>query len=141
MGSTPDGHKSVGERQLELAEIEHAKVVRRQKEIIRDLAHRISEGLPLSKFEADFAAAVLRGAANGMTEKMPKRAGRPDKLPNAFDLILDWKNLSETKKNNAIFEAIAEKYDVSPQAVKKRFKALEDDGFFYFFGIELNKKS
>lgn len=108
---TEEEHKRADEQYEHIAES--------QKDFINQMAEKIEAGETLTTFECSFVAAVLRGAADGIRTKRPRRRGSPDKLPGELAVWFGLKTRVEGMSDNAAAEELAGKYGTSVEAVKK----------------------
>lgn len=102
------------------ADAEYERVAVNQKKFIRDMADKLESGEKLDSFESAVIAAVLRGAAEGINTQRTRPPGKPAKMPGEICLLFALKTLFQGVSENAAIEALAEEYEVSTTAVKKR---------------------
>lgn len=93
---------------------------RRQRQTTRLLAEKVESGEVLNGLERGFVAAILRGAADSI--QATTRQGPPSKLPDGDDAAMEYAFLvvHQGKSKTQACSYLAEKYDVSIQAVRKR---------------------
>lgn len=105
-----------------LADAEHRRIVEDQQRLALELAD--TDELPIG-LEAKIGAAILRGAAKGvaLNPQRQRPTGRPALIPDVARLFYAayvTKGMSET----AALKAIADKYDVTLQAAKRKMGKL-----------------
>ena len=115
------------EEQHKTADEEYKALVERQKKFIHSLADKLDAGGQLTPFEKSFATAVLRGAANGMSTKRKRPAGKPAQLPGELAVLFAIKHVHQGKSKNAAYEELAAEFSVSVTAVKKELKKQNQD--------------
>ncbi|PRY70996.1 hypothetical protein [Halomonas ventosae] len=92
------------------------------RQTVRLLADKLEAGEELKSLERQFLAGVLRAAADSI--QAPRRQGPPSKLPDGdqaaieFALLVNQQGYSRTQAR----EEIADKYEVSVEAVRKHLK-------------------
>ena len=107
------------------ADAEHRRIAENQINFINEMADRIEAGESLTSYQAGFTAAVLREAAKKLINpKRTRPAGHPVRLPDEArlwyaDLIVH-QGISET----AALGVIADKYQVTLEAVKRKVGKL-----------------
>jgi hypothetical protein len=111
-------NRPVTEEQHKQADEKHREVVRSQKSYIRELADKLEAGETLDAFAREFAAAVLRGAANNMSE-VRKRPKGQSKVQDEVAVYVASDVVFEGKSKNASMEHWAGVYDVDVASIKK----------------------
>jgi len=108
---TEEGH--------EKADREHRELAERQKKQLMELAKKIEDGQPLDKYETGRAVGAIRIAADRINPVRKRPAGKPSKIRDDARLVYAVMRLDGVSKNKAV-ERIAEMYEVSTTAVKKK---------------------
>lgn len=104
---------------------QYARLARRQKEQIRDIAARIEAREPLNDMQTECAAAILRKKADDISEKQPRQRGQQPQFPSGkAALMVETYCLQGQSRRSAVAE-VAERFNVSDEAIKK---ALKKDG-------------
>ena len=94
------------------------EVARSQKTFINELADKLDAGEELAAFARSFAAAVLRGAANGMSEERKRPKGQ-SKVPYEVVVFVAKDVVFGGYKKNPSIEHWAELYGVDIASIKK----------------------
>lgn len=115
--------RPVTEEQHRLADEKHKEVVRSQKAYIREMADKLDAGEDLDAFARGFVAAVLRGAANNMSE-IRKRPKGQSKVQDEVAVYVASDVVFKGKTQNASIEYWAEVYDVDVNSIKKVLKKV-----------------
>lgn len=105
----------------------YARIARKQKAQLRDLAERIERGEPLGQIERRVVAAVLRAHADRMPETMPRKAGRAPQI-NRSAVALEFEQLTRRgMTRNGAREHLAEKHGVSVEAIRQALADKRQD--------------
>ena len=116
-------NRPVTEEQHRQADEEHREVVRSQKAYIRELADKLEAGEALDSLARRFAAAVLRGAANNMSE-VRKRSKGQSKVQDEVAVYVAGDVVFRGKTKNASIEHWAGVYGVDVNSIKKVLKKV-----------------
>jgi hypothetical protein len=105
---------------LGISKAEHERVALAQRASLQSIAKKIERGEALNSLEAAFSAAALRHMAQQIPTKPPRRRGQEPQL-DPGNLAIEFALLVHTQGHtpNAAHEALAERYSVSVQAIKK----------------------
>ncbi|EIU5573146.1 TPA: hypothetical protein ACKR13_000260 [Pseudomonas aeruginosa] len=103
------------------ADAEHRRIAENQIRFINEIADLIEAGKPLNSLQIGYAVVVLReGAKKLINPVRPRPAGGRVKIPDEARLCYaDW-IVHEGLSENAAMERIAEMYQVSMTAVKRK---------------------
>jgi hypothetical protein len=121
-----------------IADEKHRQISESQKSRVNEIADKLEASVELSRYEAEFAAAVLRGAAKGFGTKKEKRRGKPDILPGDINMNYAVKISGGASREQAI-AAIAEEFSVSTQAVRKKLKKMGAEAFLRWANVDAKK--
>lgn len=111
-------NRPVTEEQHRQADEKHRAVVKHQKAFIREIANKLEAGKELDAHAREFAAVVLRGAANNMSE-VRKRPKGQSKVQDEVAVYVASDVVFEGKSKNASMEHWAGVYDVDVASIKK----------------------
>lgn len=111
-------NRPVTEEQHRLADEKHREVVQSQKAYLREMADKLDAGEELDAFERGFAASVLRGAANSISE-IRKRPKGQSKVQDEVAVYVAGDVVFRGKSKNASMEYWAGEYDVDVTSIKK----------------------
>lgn len=106
------------------ADEKYKNLIERQKAFIHEIADLLQTGQPLNDLQTEIAAAVLRGAANGMKTKRPRSAGKPMKVPPEA-LLLRAIYIKGGMQAADADRALADQYSVDLDVLKARIKDLK----------------
>ena len=114
-------NEPVTEEQHKIADEEHSRIAKSQKDYLRSIADSLESGAPLDDHQLSWAVFFLRRAADKLiSEIRPKPRGKPIKLPEHSAMEYAIWVVGGMSENKAM-EKIAEQYQVSIEAVKKKY--------------------
>ena len=106
-----------------------------QKQFMEEIAALLENGTPLNSLQAKFAAAVLRGAAKGMSLQRPRPAGRPSKVPEEA-IVLRTVYIKGGMRPTDADNKLAEAYDVDLDTFREAIKRLKKTDILKEWGLE-----
>lgn len=119
---------------------EFARTVAEQRKWLRKLASMIEADEPLDRVERAVVVAVLRAHADGIASEPRRKRGQAPRIDASnvaleFEALIRNPNLRISK--NAAQERLAERHDVSVEAIRKALKKKGADAaaFFDSFGV------
>lgn len=134
-----DMNKPVTKEQHEAADKEYREVVRSQKTFINELADKLDAGEKLDALARKFAAAVLRGAANGMSEERKRPKGQ-SKVPDEVAALVASDVVFGGYKKYPSMERWAETYGVDIASIQKVLGKVEYESIKKSMEISRDKK-
>lgn len=113
-------NEPITEEEHAKADDEHRRLIEAQKRHLLELADKVLNGEPFDKMDAGRIAAALRFTAKQLNPIRNRPAGRPAKIRDDCRLVYADLRTHEGFSQNAAIERIAEMYQVSTTAVKKK---------------------
>lgn len=115
-------NRPITEEDHKKADEEYRKLIKIQKAHTHSIADKLEAGESISKFDIDWAVAVLRGAANSMSETRKRPKGRPAKLPGELAVFVAGDVVFRGKSKNETIEYYANEYQVDVKSIKEELK-------------------
>ncbi len=116
------------------ADEQYRQTAESPKLFIQEMADLVEAGVSLNSFQSKFVAAVLRGAADGMSNKRPRPAGRPIKVPEEA-LILRTVYIKGGMRPTDADNKLADQYGVDLDVFKSAIKAHRKAGALKEWGL------
>lgn len=111
---------------------QYARLARRQKEQLRDIAACLDAREPLDDTQAELAAAILRKKADDISEKQPRQRGQQPKFPSGLAALMVETHASRLNSRRRAIALVAEHFDVSEEAIKKAVKKDGDEARAFY---------
>ncbi len=103
------------------SDAEYTQIARAQKKHACELADRIERGDSLTGLDANFAAVILRGWADNLPERQPRKKGHQSEVAYG-DIALLVKAYAYRMSEAAAIRAVAELKGVSETTVKNALR-------------------
>ena len=116
-------NEPITEEEHEIADKNHRALIELQKQHLLELAEKINRGAPLNELDTARVVSALHYTANQLNPVRKRKAGKPSKIKDEAYLEYAAMRAEGASKNHAI-ETIAESYQVSTTAVKKKLGAI-----------------
>jgi hypothetical protein len=115
-------NRPITEEDHKKADEEYRELIKIQKAHTHSIAAKLEAGEPISKFDIEWAVAVLRGAANSMSETRKRPKGRPARLPGELAVFVAGDVVFRGKSKNETIEYYANEYQVDVKSIKEELK-------------------